>query len=117
MGIIRDALIRVIGTTGDLNADISEEAVAAAALVAAQCSGGEPVDPDYGPKQPLADLTSLRAVAHQALDRVISEPSELMEVWDEPEGGGPWQATVDRLRKTLMPQPPGEQLDISMSTT
>ncbi|MFJ1585363.1 DUF4259 domain-containing protein [Streptomyces sp. NPDC088197] len=104
-GIVRDALVRVIDTTGDLDADISEEAVAAAALVAAQCPGGEPIDPDYGPKQPLADLTPLRATALRALDRVVTDPSELLELWDEPPDG-PWRATITRLQHTLTPQAP-----------
>lgn len=111
-GIIRDTLVRAIDTTGYLDADLSQEAVAAAALVAKQCPGGEPADVHYGPKQPLTDLTSLRALASQALDRVMSEPSELMALWGGSEGG-PWRATVDRLRNTLMPQPPGEQLEMS----
>ncbi|MBD0738526.1 DUF4259 domain-containing protein [Streptomyces sp. CBMA29] len=105
-GVVRDTLTRVIDTTGDLNADISEEAVAAAALVAAQCPGGEPIDPDYGPKQPLTDLTPLRALALQALARVLAAPSELVDVWDEPPGDGPWQATITRLQHTLMPEAP-----------
>ena len=111
-GIIRDTLVRAIDTTGYLDADISQEAVAAAALVATQCPGGKPADVHYGPKQPLTDLTSLRALASQALERVVSEPSELKELWGGSEGG-PWRATVDRLRNMLMPQPPGEQLELS----
>ncbi|MFE7357183.1 DUF4259 domain-containing protein [Streptomyces sp. NPDC057543] len=41
-GIVRSALTRVIDTAAHLEAPESEEAIAAAALVAAQCPGGDP---------------------------------------------------------------------------
>ncbi|MEU3664573.1 DUF4259 domain-containing protein [Streptomyces sp. NPDC032940] len=99
-GIINDTLTRVIDTVGYLEAPESEEAVAAAALIAAQCPEGEPTDPVYGPEEPLPDLTSLRDLALQALDRVMTEPSELMDLWDESDGG-PWRAYIRNLRKVL----------------
>lgn len=111
-GMVRATLIRAADTTEYLDADVSEEAVAAAALVAAQCPGGEPADPHYGPDEPLPDLTGLRALALQALDRVMTEPSELLELWAESDGGS-WQATISRLRTTLARQVPGEQLRLS----
>lgn len=107
-GIIHATLARVIVTAGYLEAPESEEAVAAAALIAAQCTDGEPTDPVYGPEEPLPDLTSLRDLALHALDRVVTEPSELMELWDESDGG-PWRARIRNLRSVLTPQPPGEQ--------
>ncbi|MEU1710108.1 DUF4259 domain-containing protein [Streptomyces sp. NPDC005706] len=110
-GIVRGILTRLIDTAGDLEAPESEQAVAAAALVAAQCSGGEPADPVYGPEEPLPDLTGLRDLALQALDRVMTDPSELMDLWAESDGG-PWRATIRRLRGVLLPQPPGEQLSL-----
>ncbi|MFJ7272155.1 DUF4259 domain-containing protein [Streptomyces sp. NPDC099050] len=98
--IVRGALARVIDTAGCLEAPESEEAVAAAALVAAQCPGGEPADPVYGPEEPLPDLTGLRDLALQALDRVMSAPSELMDLWAEADGG-PWRANICRLQDVL----------------
>ncbi|MGA4837671.1 DUF4259 domain-containing protein [Streptomyces sp. G45] len=108
-GIVREALIRTIGTRGYLDASEAEDAVAAAALIAAQCPGGEPAHPVYGPDEPLPDLTGLRDLALQALDRVMTEPSELMELWAEGDDE-PWRATVDRMRGALLAQPPGERL-------
>ncbi|MEU2112987.1 DUF4259 domain-containing protein [Streptomyces sp. NPDC019507] len=108
-GIIRHALARTIDTTGRLDASVSEEAVAAAALVAAQCPGGEPADHGHGPEQPLPDLTGLRTFAFQALNRVMTEPSELMTLWATSDGE-PWQETINQLRATLQPQPPEDQL-------
>ncbi|MFD5970952.1 DUF4259 domain-containing protein [Streptomyces sp. NPDC060311] len=110
-GIIHDTLTRVIGTAGYLEAPESEEAVAAAALIAAQCPEGDPTDPVYGPEEPLPDLTSLRDLALQALDRVMTEPSELMDLWDESDGG-PWRGHIRNLRNVLTPQPPGEQFSL-----
>ncbi|MEV7525176.1 ATP-binding cassette domain-containing protein [Streptomyces sp. NPDC091371] len=86
----------------------SDEAVAAAALVAAQCPGGEPAHPVYGPDEPLPDLTGLRDLALQALDRIMTEPSELMDLWAEADGA-PWRANIRGLQNVLQPQPPGEQ--------
>ncbi|MFZ3494757.1 DUF4259 domain-containing protein [Streptomyces sp. 5.8] len=110
-GIVRGTLTRVIDAAGYLEAPESEEAVAAAALVAAQRLGGEPADPIYGPEEPLSDLTGLRDLALQALDRVMTEPSELMELWADSDGG-PWRATICRLQKVLRPQPSGEPLSL-----
>ncbi|MCX4808437.1 DUF4259 domain-containing protein [Streptomyces sp. NBC_01214] len=110
-GIVRGALTRVIDTaSGYLEAPESDRAVAAAALVAAQCPGGEPAHPVYGPEEPLPDVVAgLRDLALQALDRVMTEPSELMELWAGPDGA-PWRANIRRLQNTLLPSLPGEQL-------
>ncbi|MDH2394060.1 DUF4259 domain-containing protein [Streptomyces sp. HNM0663] len=109
--IISGILTRVIDTAGYLEAPESEQAVAGVALVAAQCPGGEPADPVYGPEEPLPDFTGLRDLALQALDRVMTEPSELMVLWAESDGG-PWRANVRRLQNALLPKPPGEQLSL-----
>ncbi|MCX5612568.1 DUF4259 domain-containing protein [Streptomyces sp. NBC_00047] len=111
-GIVRSALTRVIDTAAYLEAPASEVAVAAAALVAARCPGGEPADPIYGPEESLPDLTGLRDLALQALDRIMTEPSELMDLWAESDGG-PWRANIRRLQNVLLPQPPGEQLSLT----
>ncbi|MGW2016690.1 DUF4259 domain-containing protein [Streptomyces sp. NPDC001927] len=110
-GVVRGALTHVIDTVGYLEAPESERAVAAAALVACQCPGGEPADPIYGPEDPLPDLTGLRDLALQALERVATEPSELMDLWDESDGGA-WRADIRRLKDVLLPQPPDEQLNL-----
>ncbi|MER6916037.1 DUF4259 domain-containing protein [Streptomyces sp. NPDC000594] len=111
-GIVHDTLTRVIDTAGYLEAPESEEVVAAAALVAAQCPGGDPVDPFSGPEEPLPDLTGLRDLALQALDRVMTEPSELMDLWDKSDSGT-WRAYMRSLRNVLASQSPGEQLTLS----
>ncbi|WP_328829095.1 DUF4259 domain-containing protein [Streptomyces sp. NBC_00252] len=107
-GLVRDTLARAADTLGYLDADIADEAVAAAALVAAQCPGGEPADPHYGPDELVPDLTGLRALALQALDHVMTDPSELLDLWAQSDGA-PWHAAVNQLRSTLTPPPPGDQ--------
>ncbi|WP_438295907.1 DUF4259 domain-containing protein [Streptomyces sp. HUAS TT7] len=101
-GVIRDTPVRAAGTTDYLDADVAEEAVAAAALAAAQCPGGEPIDSVYGPEHPLPGLTGLSIHALEVLDRVVAEPSELLELWDEWDGT-PCRSTINRLRITLHP--------------
>lgn len=115
-GIICKALIHVTNTHGYLDADVSQGAVAAAAVVAAQCPTGEPVSPHYGPMQPLPELSAeLRELAVQALDRVVTEPSELLQLWGDTDGTGPWRTGLSHLRDALLPQPPGEQLSWAAS--
>ncbi|WP_234104849.1 DUF4259 domain-containing protein, partial [Streptomyces venezuelae] len=55
--VLRTAFREVI-ETGDeyLDADLADEAIASAALLAAQCPGGTPVTTSYGPKHPLPPL-------------------------------------------------------------
>ncbi|MGW1773972.1 DUF4259 domain-containing protein [Streptomyces sp. NPDC002104] len=103
-GVVRGTLTRVTDTVGHLEAPESERAVAACALVASQCPGGEPSDPVYGPEEPLPDLTGLRHLALQALERVMTEPSELMDLWAESDGG-PWLDSIRRLRNVLLTRP------------
>ncbi|MFD4377710.1 DUF4259 domain-containing protein [Streptomyces sp. NPDC058486] len=100
--VLRAAFREVTGTGEEyLDADLSVEAIASAALVAAQCPGGEPVTTSYGPKKPLGVLPrELRAEAVAALDRVLAEPSELLELWEESDGEE-WKAGVRALRGVL----------------
>ncbi|WP_427920020.1 DUF4259 domain-containing protein [Streptomyces sp. cg40] len=104
-GLVRNTLARAAEATDYLDADVGDNAIAAAALVAAQCPGGEPAHPHYGPKQPAPDLTGLRTLALRALDRVLTEPSELLELWAESDDA-PWHTTINGLRSTLTPQLP-----------
>ncbi|MFJ7417360.1 DUF4259 domain-containing protein [Streptomyces uncialis] len=98
---VRGSLVRAALDSGG-----GEEKVAAAALVAAHCPGGEPVDTVYGPKQPLPDLSGLRDLARTALDGLVDKPSELSELWAE-SGDDSWRAGVVRLRDLLASTPAG----------
>ncbi|MEU1285417.1 DUF4259 domain-containing protein [Kitasatospora sp. NPDC005856] len=107
--LVRAALVRTVPPRGRLEyVEHLEgtEAVAAAALVAAQCPGDEPIDTSYWPDQALpAFATDLRSLAVEALDRVVADASELAELWDEAPGGTKWRQDVRRLRAVLAPEP------------
>ncbi|MFF7679377.1 hypothetical protein [Actinacidiphila glaucinigra] len=50
--------------------------MAAAALIAAQCPGGEPVDTSYGAETPMPTFPSgLRTLADEALARIVGDES------------------------------------------
>ncbi|MCD2467138.1 DUF4259 domain-containing protein [Streptomyces sp. NPDC055893] len=100
--VLRTAFREVI-ETGDayLDADLADEAIASAALLAAQCPGGDPVTTSYAPKEPLPNLPAdLRPQAVAALDRILTEPSELLELWEESDGEE-WKAGVRKLVAVL----------------
>ncbi|QNE79247.1 DUF4259 domain-containing protein [Streptomyces finlayi] len=102
--LLRDALTAVTGTgpAEYLDSDEGAVAVAAAALIAAQCPGGEPVTTAYGPDEPLPPLApELRALAVSALDRVAGARSELPELWAEAGASELWAAGIARLREVL----------------
>ncbi|MFD4761289.1 DUF4259 domain-containing protein [Streptomyces sp. NPDC058439] len=99
--VIRNALTDAIEAEY-LDSDEGAPAVAAAALVASQCPGGEPVTTAYGPDKPLPVLaTDLRPLAVKALDAVLGENSELRELWDDA-GDKEWAPGIARLREVLV---------------
>ncbi|MFF2010291.1 DUF4259 domain-containing protein [Streptomyces sp. NPDC058195] len=99
--VLREVLTFAAETSDYLDSDDGAFAVAAAALVASQCPGGEAVTTAYGPKKPLPVLTpELRPLAVRALDGVLGENSELHELWDE-SGDKAWAAGIARLKEVL----------------
>ncbi|QNS08371.1 DUF4259 domain-containing protein [Streptomyces xanthii] len=104
--LVRATLIRTIQTRDYLEGPEGEEAVAAVALIAAQCPGGEPISTSYGPDEALPIFADdLQPLAVEALDRVVAEESELAELWDETPDGSRWRQTVSGLRAVLAPEP------------
>jgi Domain of unknown function (DUF4259) len=72
--LVRGVLARTVSAAGYL--DEAQQAVAAAALIAAQCPGGRPVETVYGPGQPLPVFPEdLRELAGGSLDRVLGRRS------------------------------------------
>ncbi|MFE2107480.1 DUF4259 domain-containing protein [Kitasatospora sp. NPDC059463] len=107
-GLVRSVLTAAAETAAEDYLDSYEaaQAVAAAALVAAQCPGGEPVTTAYGPDEPLPVFPAdLRPLAVRALDRVVADESELAELWDESEESPDWRRAVKTLRAVLDPEP------------
>ncbi|MES4905108.1 MULTISPECIES: DUF4259 domain-containing protein [unclassified Streptomyces] len=103
--LIRGVLVRTIDATGYLTE--AEEAVAAAALIAAQCPESDPVVTPYGPETPMPLFPSdLRALADEALARIVSDEDGPASNWVDPENWKQWRAILTRLRAVLAPPPP-----------
>jgi len=101
--LVRGVLARAVNATGYPGE--APEAVAAAALIGAQCPGGKPVDTVYGPRQPLPAFShDLRELAAQALDRVLGD-DWWSWAWVGPADAGQWLASVKALRNVLDPPP------------
>lgn len=103
LDLIEQALDVVPGL--QLDADEGSQALAAAEIVAALNGRGrgnlpEEVTAWMASVQPM-DAQPLRAKALQALDAVLSEESELRELWAETEDFEAWKADVEAL-KTLL---------------
>ena len=104
--LVRTTMIRTIETRDYLESPEGAEAVAAAALVAAQCLGGDPVNTSYGPGEVLPIFADdLRPLAVEALDRVLAEASELADLWDEAPDGPKWRQSISRIRAVLAQDP------------
>ena len=102
--VLRGVLVRTIEAVGYL--DEADEAVAAAALIAAQCPGGRPITTAYGPKRPVPAIgDDARALAAAALDRVTADESELVESWGDPADARQWLSMIKSLRDVLVPPP------------
>ncbi|MET8542309.1 DUF4259 domain-containing protein [Kitasatospora sp. NPDC004799] len=107
--LLRSALLCAAGSEEFLDSDEAVEAVAAAALVAAQCPGGAAVTSAYGPKEPIPPLAAeLRPLAVAALDQVVAGESELAELWDETEDGPAWREGIRVLREVLAAASPAD---------
>ncbi|MGF1427578.1 DUF4259 domain-containing protein [Kitasatospora sp. LaBMicrA B282] len=99
--LLRAALDRALAG-GYLDGEDGAQAVAAAALVAAQCPGGEPIDPAYAPRSAIPLLgPEYAGLALDVLDRVAGAESELAELWADSGEQARWVAVLERLRLVL----------------
>ncbi|MHA6761534.1 DUF4259 domain-containing protein [Streptacidiphilus sp. PAMC 29251] len=104
--LVRKVLERAANATGYLDAWKAQEAVAAAALIAAQCPGGEPCS-IYGPLEKTLDFPAyFRMLAVDALDHVVTGSSELAELWAEAINHQEWRQAIVQLRDVLCPPVP-----------
>ena len=88
-----------------LDADAGSEALAAAEVIAALMGKGRDCLPKelaewVSNAQPV-DVEPLRTKALKALDAVLSEDSELRELWEESEDFEAWKSDVEGLRSLL----------------
>jgi hypothetical protein len=103
--LVRGVLARTVRATGYLTE--ADTAVAASALIAAQCPGGQPVETPYGPQQPLPVFPhDLRELAARALERVLADEPERSVAWVDPASARQWLSSLQVLKDVLDPQPP-----------
>ena len=102
--LIRDALTATLREGEYLDNDFATAAIAAAAIVASQLPGGEPVTSSYAPDFLTAGGTldipaDLPPLALRALDRVAADDSEWRELWED--GLPKALAALQPVRRTL----------------
>lgn len=109
--IVRGVLTRTIKAHGHLAE--AEQAIAAAALIAAQCPGGQPVDPIWGPEQPMpAFAVELRALAVEALERIANDATGLTSNWVTEADARTWLRGLRNLSNVLVPTPPSTDVPL-----
>ncbi|MVN89086.1 DUF4259 domain-containing protein [Deinococcus sp. HMF7620] len=89
-----------------LEAEEGHRALAAAEVLAAVLTGDTRSLTDAGLRAwaqaaDLADLTHLRQLALEAVERVLGPGSELPDLWEEGEDADTWRGDVGRLRAEL----------------
>jgi len=108
LGLVESTLDAVLAIGDDyLEAPEASEAIAAAEVVARL--RGRPGSADAAAEAvdawvecvKLQVPPALTAKARRALDRILTEPSELMELWDESEDAAAWRASVEDLKARL----------------
>ncbi|KQV20918.1 MULTISPECIES: DUF4259 domain-containing protein [unclassified Kitasatospora] len=102
--VIEHRLTRYTGAS-DPDDYLMDEAIAAAALVAAQCPGGLPVTSGYGPQDLIPELPArLRRVASAALDLVLLDAQRHVDGWTcagARDRGEQWLEGIEGLRTVL----------------
>lgn len=103
-GMVDRVLDRVVTTNDDIDGSHVPRAVAAAALIAAQCPGGAATCPIYGPFTPMPQFpSSLKQLAIDALDNVLAaSPWQAVE-WNDVSKGEQWRRNIIGLRNLLDP--------------
>ncbi|MCZ7425971.1 DUF4259 domain-containing protein [Micromonospora sp. WMMA1949] len=111
--MVRSALTAAVLNTEYLDYDDAASAIAAAAIVASQVPGGEPITSPYAPDfllagEPLDLDDDLQPLAVEALDRVLGDDSEWRSLWGE--GGASEFPQINKLRAVLLgpPELPGQ---------
>jgi Domain of unknown function (DUF4259) len=108
LSVIESALDAVLAAGSEyLEAPEASQAIAAAEVIARlqgnfgiKDSYSEAVDIWVG-KVKLAPTSQLITKTRQALDRIIAEPSELLELWQDSDEGDSWLCAVSELRARI----------------
>jgi hypothetical protein len=109
LSLVERSIDRVLATGSDyLEVPDAEEALAAAEVIARlQGNWGirnaytETVD-SWVELNPLTPSTELVQKAHEAIDRILNPPSELLELWEESEMADEWKRSVFELKARVI---------------
>ncbi|MER5334196.1 DUF4259 domain-containing protein [Micromonospora sp. NPDC002717] len=102
--MVGSVLDRVVTAHDDIDMWHAPRAVAAAALVAAQCPGGRATCPIYGPSTPMPQFpSSLKQLAIDALDNVLAASAWRAPEWRDASNGSQWRRNIIALRNVLDP--------------
>ena len=106
LGLIESALDKVLESEGYVEAPEASEAVGAVEVIAKLLGRGtqsdaytEKID-EWVNTVGLKPSSSLLAKASRTLDRILSDDSELRELWQE-EGTGDWESSIAKLKKAI----------------
>jgi hypothetical protein len=106
LALIESALDKVLESEGYLEAPQASEAVGAVEVIAKLLGRGtqsdaytEKID-EWVNRVGLKPSSSLLAKASRTLDRILSDDSELRELWQE-EGTGDWESSIANLKKAI----------------
>lgn len=108
LSFVEETLDRVIDSGDEyLEAPDSSQAIAAAEVVARlqghfgiRNAYTESVD-EWVAAHPITVSTALAQKTHDALDRIVTEPSELLELWEESEHFQSWRDTITDLKSRI----------------
>jgi hypothetical protein len=106
LGPIESALDKVLESEGYLEASEASEAVGAVEVIAKLLGRGTQTDAytekidEWVNTVGLKPSSSLLAKASRTLDRILSDDSELRELWQE-EGTGDWENSIANLKKAI----------------
>ncbi|WP_199564925.1 DUF4259 domain-containing protein [Spongiactinospora rosea] len=110
LDMIRQALADAADTDGYLDSSEACEALAAAAIVAAQRPGGPEIDDVYGPDflsggAPIELPADLAPLAVRAIDRILGDHSEWRDLWEDSGALPKAHAALTPIRAALLPHP------------
>jgi hypothetical protein len=108
LSTIEEAIARVLRSGTDyLEAPEAEEAIAAVNIIA-RILGRDPDEPEDGDEVDewitrceVEPDDVLVEEARKALERILTEPSELLEQWQESDDGEAWERNVRALQQSL----------------
>lgn len=108
LNLVESTLRNVVDTGNEyLEAPVAEEAIAAAEVVARvkgnfgiRDSHSEAID-QWVAKHPVKPAPALVEMALKAIQRILTEPSELLELWKESDEFDNWKQSIEDLKSRV----------------